>query len=356
MALPESIWGQQSASRYLAPVEEYKRTVLEAFPQLPKEPLDNCSIFAVDAIFLGYFLETLPRKVSVVEIGSFVGTSAFCFASHPNVAEVTCIDPNLPIADELTANSDTWKGRVNLEPLKDLKPFDVAYKALARFEKQREKINFLEGVAGTTQVGAKLGTMAKTKKVEIPAPSDGVISLVYVDGLHTREGVLADLEAVFGRNPEALAILDDCRHAWGPFVQAGIVDFMESVERKYLFRLVADLNSSLGTSNLGVLYPESLAQEVEKALTAVTRMFGRRLDLLRLLRREEELVEAVNRARQETIQAREDIKRLREKISRLQQKISRLQQKTSQLQHKLAHYQNSRRYKVADAAAKLLGR
>ena len=361
MRLSENFWGQQSATRYIAPVEEYKRTVLDLFPQVPEKPLDNCSIMTVDAVFLGYFLESLPQRTSVVEIGSFVGTSAFFFASHANVADVTCIDPNLPIADELVANSDTWNGRVDFEPLKHLKPFDVARETLSRFDKQGRKIRFFEGVAGTNKVGQKLGPITSLEKVAIPTPPENSIQLAYVDGLHTREGVLADLRAIFDKNTETLAILDDCRHAWGAFVQAGIVDFMEQTTGEYHFHLISDLAPSLATSNLGFVCADSMMPEAERALNEVKQTFSQRLDPLRLLSREEELIVAINHESQQLQQAKQQLQDVQQQLQETKYEHQQTNQKLQQANESLRQNRQSRiqlesrlsslRYKAADAVA-----
>jgi uncharacterized phage infection (PIP) family protein YhgE len=119
--------------------------------------------------------------------------------------------------------------------------------------------------------------------------------LAFVGGLHTRRGVQADLQAIFELNPRAVAILDNCRHSCGPFVQAEVVRFMEGAQDEYGFRLLGDLSAGTATSNLGILYPKVNDAEMHRALTEFTELFSERLDPLRLLRREEELIALVNR-------------------------------------------------------------
>ena len=100
---------------------------------------------------------------------------------------------------------------------------DVARAAFARFGDAEKKVRFYEGIVGKTQIGVGGGSLDDLEKIEVPEPdSSGETGLVaLVDGLHTREGVRADLEAIFGRNPRAVALLDDCRRRWGPVVQGG---------------------------------------------------------------------------------------------------------------------------------------
>ena len=158
--------------------------------------------------------------------------------------------------------------------------------------------------------------------------------MAFVDGLHTREGVLADLEAIFDRNPSATVFLDDCRHAWGPFVQAGAVDFMERVSGEYHFQLVGDLGPGLARSNLGIVYPDSNAAETRKTLADVGHVFSRRLDPLRLLSREEELISTVNRTNQKLVQARRQSRRndrIKERNSQIKERNSRLKKDNERL-------------------------
>jgi hypothetical protein len=352
-----------SANAYLVPLDEYKDAVVRLFPALPKRVVENWSIFRVDALAIGYFLRYYPRSVVVLEIGTFIGTSAFCFARHPNVTKVVSVDPNPTIFDELSDKRDEWGKRVNLEPLKDLKVLDVARTVLSEFSDEREKIQLLEGVVGSSQVGVKEQSQDSPKKIEVPVVdySDEVGVVAFVDGLHTREGVQADLTAIFERNPHAVAILDDCRHAWGPYVQAGIVDFMQQASDKYRFNLIGDLGPGLATSNLGIVYPHSFAAEAGKILKEIKAMFSQRLDPLRLLSREEMLIRTVNGVSQELHQMRKTNSHLKTQIAKLNKRnsevekrksdlttqVSRLKETTDQLS---THY-SSRRYAVADAVA-----
>lgn len=360
----KELWRPDRAGRYFARLDEYKDTVARLFPELPKKSVvDNWSIFPVDALMLGLFLEIYPRNVSALDVGTFIGTSAFCFASHPKVSEVTSVDPNPTVLDELADKSDAWHRRHDLEPLKNLKVLDVARAALAEFPEEQDKIRLCEGVVGSTQIGLD-GKTTDSGKVEVPNldPSEGTGLIAMVDGLHTRGGVRADLEAIFGQSPHAVVFLDDCRHRWGPFVQAGVVDFMEQAGDEYHFRLVGDFGPGLATSNLGLFYPESLAGEMKKIIAELGEVFSRRLDPLRLLRREEDLIAVVNRTNGELAQARQNKSRLEASNNQLRTKISQLEKRDSKRKDQIsslkkqnaqlvAHY-SSRRYKIADAAAK----
>jgi hypothetical protein len=125
------------------------------------------------------------------------------------------------------------------------------------------------------------------------APSEGTGLIAILDGLHTREGVKADLDALFESHPHAVAILHDCRIVWGPFVQAGVVSFLEDADEHYHFKLFGDLGPGTATSNLGIVYPDVDAVEVRRTLREFGNLFSERLDPFRLLQREAELVRVV---------------------------------------------------------------
>jgi hypothetical protein len=349
----DSYWQPNAASKYLTPLTEYKDTVDRLFPMLERRILDNCSIYPVDAMILGYFLEYYPSKaVVVLEIGAFVGASAFCFASHPKVSKVISVDPNPFVSDELAANSDVWIGRTDFEPLKGLRVLDVARTTFAEFDAQNTKIQFCEGVVGSTHTGAKEGFFVdETMRIDVPTvdSSEDISLVAMVDGLHTREGVQADLAAIFDRNPSAVVLLDDCRHDWGPAVQAGAVSFMEQATGEYHFRLIGDLGPGLATSNLGIICPSSGAAGVNKALNELKLTFSQRLDPLRLLVREGELIATINWHRQKLQEER----RLQQEIKEKQQEIKEKQQQTKQQLQKRTRKLQQIRQQLQETTQKL---
>jgi predicted O-methyltransferase YrrM len=54
----------------------------------------HMSINDIDGLALAHFLERCPLKTVVLEMGTFVGVSAFHFAGHPTVSEVPTVDSN----------------------------------------------------------------------------------------------------------------------------------------------------------------------------------------------------------------------------------------------------------------------
>ncbi len=334
-------WMTNSSTGHLRRLDEYKETVSRLFPALSRGYVDTWSISNADALVLSHFLECYPRKVIVLDIGTFVGVSAFHFASLPEVVRVIGVDPNPTIADEINDKSEVLGESIDPEPLQSLRVQDVAKAALVEFGNEWQKIQLHVGVIGSSRVGIRQAPLPEgPEKVEVPVPepSDNASLLAFVDGLHTREGVRADLEAIFEKNSRAVAILDDCRYAWGPSIQAGVVDFMEGSGQKYHFRLFGDLGPGLATSKLGIVYPDTNANEIWHSLTDLSDLFSERLDLLRLLSREEELVDIANEFDHELKQAYAQLAEVEKRNSQLQERNS----------HLTTHYA-SRRYRLADA-------
>jgi predicted nuclease with TOPRIM domain len=323
-----------SATGYTSRLAEYKETVSKLFPILPKDCVDAWSISEADALALGLLLECYPQKVAVLDIGSFVGASAFFFASHSNVTRVISVDPNPTIAEEINDKSEMLGVKFDPEPLGNLRVLDVARTALAEFPDENRKVQLHVGTVKTSKTGTTEDSTGGSKRPEERMSElMGESSLVvFVDGLHTREGVHADLEAIFEHNPRAVAILHDCRHAWGPFVQAGVVSFMEGTRNEYDFRLLGDLGPALATSNLGVVYRKAHSGDVRRALAEFSELFSERLDLLWLMRREEDLIATVNHYKG----AANEAANLQERNSRLEEEITNLRERNAKLDERNA--------------------
>jgi phage shock protein A len=314
---------------YTSRLDEYKEAIGRLFPLLPKDTVDAWSISEADILSLGLLLECYPQEVEVLEIGTFVGTSAFFFASHPKVTRVISVDPNPTVAEELNDKSEMLGAQLDPESLGDLRVLDVARAVLAEFPDENRKVQLHAGTVGNGRIAITEDSSRGVESSEAPMSElagEGPL-VAFVDGLHTREGVHADLKAIFDYNPHAVAILDDCRHAWGPFVQAGVVSFMEEAEEEYDLQLVGDLGAGVATSNVGIVYPRADAAEVQKILADFVELFTERLDPLRLLRREEELIAIVNRYKN----AANEAARLLERNARLEEDNAEQRERNSEL-------------------------
>ena len=314
---------------YTSRLDEYKETIGRLFPVLPKDTIDAWSVSEADILALGLLLKCYPQEVAVLEIGTFVGASAFFFASHPKVTRVISVDPNPTVAEEINDKSEMLGAQLDPEGLGDLRVLDVARAALAEFPDENRKVQLHAGTVGTGTNAITGDSSRGVESSEAPmAELSGERSIVaFVDGLHTKEGVHADLKAIFEHYPHAVAILDDCRHAWGPFVQAGVVSFMEEAEEEYDLQLVGDLGPGVATSNLGIVYPRADGAEVQQILTDFAELFTERLDPLRLLRREEELIAIVNRYKS----AANEAARLMERNARLEEENAEQRERSSEL-------------------------
>src|SRR3712207_3865233 len=68
------------------------------------------------------------------------------------------------------------------------------------------------------------------------------------------------------QNPNAVAVLHDCVAArTGPAVLTGVAAFMEASSIGYRFRLFKQMDTLSEITNLGVLYPETMADQLEQA-------------------------------------------------------------------------------------------
>jgi len=341
-------WTTKGTIDYTRRFDEFKETVRQVFPDLPRDYVDTRSISSVDALALGYFLECCPHESVVLDIGTSVGFSAFHFASQPKVLRVISVGPNPTIVDEIENKSGTLGDSIEPEPLHNLKVLDVAQAVLAEFADERQKIDFHVDTVGNSHVGIRGSSLDSLEKVQIPAlelPGDKWL-VAFVGRLQTKEGVQAVLAAIFEKNPHALAILDNCRGSWGPFVQAGVVNFMEETQGEYHFQLFGDLGPSIATSDLGIVYPDTDAAEAKQTLVEFSELFSERLDPLLLLRREEELINAVNWYKNEADRYKNEADRSKKAADRYKKVASRLRTRNARLKT-----QNSSQHELAEPRA-----
>jgi hypothetical protein len=313
----------KSAGDHTRQFDDYKDKLRQLFPLLPGDYVDSRSISRGDALALGYFLECYPRRVIVLDIGSFISASAVHLASEPKVLRVISVGPNPVIVDEIDNGLRTHSNSPGTRSLHDLRAVDVARAVLTEFPDEQQKIELRVSTVGHTEgnrhASIQESSLSGSDRMEIPAlePPDSVSPVALVSGIHTREGVQYALEAILEKNPHAIVILDGCRGSHGPFVQAGVVSLMEGTQEKYHFQLFGDLGPGIATSGLGIVYPDLDVAEVEQTLMEFTELFSERLDPLRLLRREEELIYAVNWHKNEADRYKKVAKRLRKRKSQL---------------------------------------
>jgi hypothetical protein len=231
-------------------LDEYKDTVAGVSSVLTRRTVDSWSVKDPDILALERFLESYPRKMAVLDVGTFFGVSAFFFASHPKVSEVFSVDLN-PSMAELCGWLDKWGVPLGSGSPPDMRLLDVVEAALTHFPEQRQKIQLRAGHVGS---------------VGVPVPPDDAALLAFVDGDHAKESVEADLKTIFGNNPHAIAILHDCRGYHGLSVLAGVESFVEAAQTKYRFQLFQKrFGRGPYPPNLGIVYADVEAAEIERA-------------------------------------------------------------------------------------------
>lgn len=268
----------------------YLERVLSECPGLSEALLRTWSTSVGDGVLIHEILDSSRAPVDVLDVGTFLGVSAFLFASHPQVRRVVTIDPNPYVANEINEKQDSLGSHLDPELVSGLRVHDVARSCLNQFPEVAAKVEFAEGGLRGPDAGIDLATTFRHFELsdfQLEDPGNSLIALI--DGLHTADGVYGDLTAVLSVRPDAIVLLDDCRHFWGPFVQAGVARFLSEHPGTFQFHLFADLSPSLSGSPLAVLY----AAENDRAAEAIGRVVSSLsiwLDPLRLLEREQDVV------------------------------------------------------------------
>jgi hypothetical protein len=310
----------ESESRHLRSVSEYRDTVANLLPVSCRHIVDNWSISRKDHLALVRFLERYPREMVLLEIGTFLGVSAFNFASHPKVSEVVSIDWNPSLA-ELNESGDLPDPGPSL---REVRVLDLAQEALTHFPEQQRKVRLL---AGTVE------------SVALPTTSRNASLVAFVDGDHAKESLTLDLKAIFDKNPTAFAILHDCRGSHSPAVLAGIASFLQDSPTENYFRLFEPSSPEIRPPNLGAIYPRTLDEELDQAVSgllaspktsliqaafAVWRSWNHQRE--RAIREEERAIRQRDRAteqRERAIRQRKRARRQRKRANRLEVELQK---------------------------------
>ena len=304
----DTLPANDGASKILKGMEEYRSTVANLFPGVPRQFIDHHSIGGSTALTLTRFLDCLPhKKLVLLEVGVFLGVSTFVFASHAKVSKVVSVDVNPSLA-ELSNWGKTWNLDVGSETSTDVRFLDVAAEALARFPEQRRKVQFVTGTTST---------------VDIPVPADGAPLIAYVDGDHTKEGVEADLKAIFEKCPNTVALLHDIRYDVAPMVLAGVEAFVDTSPSEFRFGTFERFAPYPQPPNLGVLYPRAAADQLERALGGV--LAGLTSEVLyqyELQKREAQ--RAAQRAAQREARFQQKLGKLQQKADRRKKQVDRM--------------------------------
>jgi hypothetical protein len=247
----------------LAPLRAYRREIARRFPDLDHDYIERSSLRDRDALLLVHLLDHLDETAILVH-GSRFGAAEQFFASHPRVALVAGVHPD-------------WHSQ------------EVSRTVLPGFEDGQHKVRMKDGLREALE--------------EVKgAPS---LLLAFLGEPCGRTEVAGGLKAVFDAEPETLAVVAGC-HA--PSAPAGVADFMEGFDGEWRFVSAADLGPGAAASRLGFVHREG-ADAAERALTMLGADLTRRLDPLRLLAREEELLGRVHELSTRLEKAEEELRR-----------------------------------------------
>lgn len=207
--------------------------VLAAFESLgyPRAVVEQWSIPAADAADLVAELRAtsarLPgsQPLRILEVGTFVGTSALLMLLALPGCEVHTVDPNLPLDVEFAAMNCGERG-ANLAR----RTHEVAALAAERLG-VRDRLHLHQGGFSTEATFAgRSATVPAIGSAVIDAVLDagGPFDAAFIDGLHFEQAVLSDLVlAARGLHADAPIILHDAIGYWGAPVRRAVSRFLE---------------------------------------------------------------------------------------------------------------------------------
>ncbi len=223
------------------------RRVLDAFESagFPRAVVEQWSIPAADAVdLIRAFEDARPQRI--LEVGTFVGTSALLMLLCFPDSQVHSIDPNFPLEVEFDAmkcaerNADLSRRTQSIAA------------AAAEVLGVRARLLLHEGGFSTEATFA--GRTATTPSIGATVIAQhGPFDAAFIDGLHFEHAVLSDLRlAVSGMSAHAPIVLHDCVGYWGSTVRRAVTRFMEETPNmafthppfRELYRSVGVLSSS----------------------------------------------------------------------------------------------------------------
>ena len=204
--------------------------VLQTFESIgyPRDVVQQWSIPAPDAedlsadlaVALQHAIAREPRA-RVLEIGTFVGTSAlFMLLAHPDI-EVHTVDPNFPLEIEFDAMHCNFRAA-------DLavRTQDIAARAAEKLG-IRARLHLHAGGFATAATFAGADAPVGAIGSDVIA-RHGPFDAVFVDGLHFEDAVLADLRlAATAVRDGAPILMHDAIGYWGSCVRRAVGRFLE---------------------------------------------------------------------------------------------------------------------------------
>jgi len=186
----------------------------------PREVVTQWSLPASDVADLWRIASATGAR-RVLEVGSFVGTSAFLMARALPEATVHSVDPNLPLEVEFEAMGSAERSA-------DLgrRTLDIARESAQRLG-LAERVRFHEG-------GFAVGATFALNDIAIPVigpdlcAREGPFDLAFVDGLHFEDAVVADLGlALRALAPGGVVAMHDAIGYWGSHVRRAVHRVLE---------------------------------------------------------------------------------------------------------------------------------
>lgn len=217
--------------------------ILEIYESLgyPRAAVTQWSLPATDVADLWTLAERSGAR-RVLEVGSFVGTSAFLMAQALPDAEVHSVDPNLPLDVEFTAMGADGRGA-------DLsrRTLEVARLAATKLGLS-SRVHFHEGGFAVGSTFALDDVPVRVVGSEI-CRTHGPFEFIFVDGLHFEDAVVADLRlAISALAPGGTIALHDAIGYWGSHVRRAVARVLEDDDAlSFEHAPYGDLMRAIGT-------------------------------------------------------------------------------------------------------------
>lgn len=264
-------------------LNDLKQTVFAAYEDqgFTQELVGEWAISENDvADFLESARIAAPKRI--LEVGTYVGVSTMMLALHCPEAEIFTVDPDFPLAREMLAVGS--KSEIDTGAATHHSIARAAAKKLGVLD----RIRFFKGgfSVGDTFASSLGDTDAK---VEIVGPAlcknHGPFDFAFIDGLHTSDAVLKDIElCAANMTPGAPIVLHDCIGFWGASVRRGVLEFLCcNPEFAFTHAPYKDVYRSIGviqskdTIKPNARAPEAPSPALKSIINSISdRVYGRR--------------------------------------------------------------------------------
>ncbi|MEO1135532.1 MAG: class I SAM-dependent methyltransferase [Pseudomonadota bacterium] len=221
-----------------------------------------------------------PKRV--LEVGTYVGVSTMMLALHCPNAEIFTVDPDFPLAKEMLAvgsKSEIGTGAATHHSIA---------RAAAESLGVLDRIHFFKGGFSVGDTFASSLGDAEAR-VDVVGPGlckeHGPFDFAFIDGLHTSDAVLKDIElCAANMMPGAPIVLHDCIGFWGASVRRGVFEFLcRNPEFTFFHPPYKDVYRSIGVikeqNNVEIdsRAPETPSLALKSIIDSVSdRVFGRK--------------------------------------------------------------------------------